>query len=179
VPGLRQIRLAIGLVPPRASGGRRSEWTGSKASSLRLLPLANRSLMNRDALVSAQPTRLAEDRFSRFSPAHRADFEGQQRAESEPTRVVLGKERSPRHSRRSQRAHARSSSRPAPTRRVRRGHHCNEVPGRAQCHASHGFVTLLSHFVPGASLELALERPLDWRCRSSANPTYRRDPWKG
>jgi hypothetical protein len=57
--------------------------------------------MNRDALVSAQPTRLAEDRFSRFSPAHRADFEGQQRAESEPTRVVLGKERSPRHSRRS------------------------------------------------------------------------------
>ena len=47
--------------------------------------------MNRDALVSAQPTRLAEDRFSRFSPVHRADFEGQQRAESEPTRVVLGR----------------------------------------------------------------------------------------
>ena len=91
MPSLRQIRLATGLIPPRASGGRRSEWTGSKASSLRLLPLANRSLMNRDALVSAQPTRLAEDRFSRFSPAHRADFEGQQRAESEPTRVVLGR----------------------------------------------------------------------------------------
>jgi hypothetical protein len=156
VPGLRQIRLAIGLVPPRASGGRRSEWTGSKASSLRLLPLANRSLMNRDALVSAQPTRLAEDRFSRFSPAHRADFEGQQRAESEPTRVVLGKERSPRHSRRSQRAHARSSSRPAPTRRVRRGHHCNEVPGRAQCHASHGFVSVVFSFCPGCFVRVGV-----------------------
>jgi hypothetical protein len=91
MPGLRQIRLATGLVPPRASGGRRSEWTGSKASSLRLLPLANRSLMNRDALVSAQPTRLAEDRFSRFSPAHRADFEGRQRADSAPTRVASGR----------------------------------------------------------------------------------------
>ena len=76
---------------PRASGGRRSEWTGSKASSLRRLPLANRSLMNRDALVSAQPTRLAEDRFSRFSPAHRADFEGQQRADSAPTRTASGR----------------------------------------------------------------------------------------
>ena len=29
------------------------------------------------------------------------------------------------------------------------------------CHASHGFVTLLSHFVPGASLELLLQRPFD------------------
>jgi hypothetical protein len=90
MPSLRQIRLATGLVPPRASGGRRSEWTGSKASSLRLLPHANRSLMNRDALGSAQPTPLAEDRFSRFSPVHRADFEGQQRADSAPTGVASG-----------------------------------------------------------------------------------------
>ena len=49
--------------------------------------------MNRDALVSAQPTRLAEDRFSRFSPAHRADFEGQQRADRAPPHR-LGKDRS-------------------------------------------------------------------------------------
>jgi hypothetical protein len=47
--------------------------------------------MNRDALGSAQPTPLAEDRFSRFSPVHRADFEGQQRADSAPTAVATGK----------------------------------------------------------------------------------------
>jgi hypothetical protein len=81
MPSLRQIRPATGLVPPRASGGRRSKWTGSKASSLRLLPHANRSPMNRDALASAQPTPLAEDRSSRFSSVHRADFVGQQRVE--------------------------------------------------------------------------------------------------
>ena len=76
------IRLATGLVPPRASGGRQSEWTGSKASSLRLLAHAKRSLMNRDALGSAQSTPLAEDCSSRFSPVHRVDFEGQQRADN-------------------------------------------------------------------------------------------------
>jgi hypothetical protein len=77
-------RLATGLsahAPAQRAGAQR----------LRALPHANRSLMNRDALGSAQPTPLAEDRFSRFSPVHRADFEGQQRAESAPTKVASGR----------------------------------------------------------------------------------------